>query len=258
MQKEVPEKRWELAQKAEKSLWESIPKNFIEEHSKYYIKKAEYLKNILIKYKKIDSRTKFLQIGCACADIINYLDIGEKYSIDPLADFYKSHFKLDYKKSRLISGMGEKLPYADNNFDVIILANVLDHTQNPKKVLSEVNRVLKRDGLLYFENHFYQKGFLILSKFYSQVKRLFFGQLFNPCHPHMFLLKELREIISGDFEMIFEEEIGKDIENEVNNTEELKKLLMKEKLSRKIPAFFGLFGTINFTCLCSKKVKNGV
>jgi len=252
--KEVPNERWKLAQEAERKLWKGIPNEYIQECSKYYIKKADFLTDLLSRYKKINSKTKFLQIGCACTDIINYLKFGKKYSIDPLADFYKSKFNLDYKESNLISGIGEKLPYPDKSFDVVILANVLDHTQNPLKVLSEINRVLKKDGLLYFENHFYQRGFLVLSFCYSNFRKLFSREVFNVCHPHMFSLSDLKKIVSRDFQIVREEEIGKDIFHKINNLKELREKRSQEKFTRKIPAIFGLLGNINFTCLCQKKV----
>ena len=40
------------------------------------------------------------------------------------------------------------LPYADGNFDVIIVANALHIVPEPEKALSEIRRVLKDDGVL--------------------------------------------------------------------------------------------------------------
>ena len=40
------------------------------------------------------------------------------------------------------------LQYEDNFFDVVIIANALHVIPNPEKVLSEIDRVLKNDGLL--------------------------------------------------------------------------------------------------------------
>ena len=41
-----------------------------------------------------------------------------------------------------------RLPYADCNFDVIIVANALHIVPEPEKSLSEIRRVLKDDGVL--------------------------------------------------------------------------------------------------------------
>ena len=53
----------------------------------------------------------------------------------------------------------EHLPYGDDSFDAVIIANALHIVPNPEKALREIDRVLKDDGLLIapnFVNH--QKG----------------------------------------------------------------------------------------------------
>ena len=44
------------------------------------------------------------------------------------------------------------LQYDDESFDVVIIANALHVIPNPEKVLSEIKRVLKKDGLLIAPN----------------------------------------------------------------------------------------------------------
>ncbi len=41
-----------------------------------------------------------------------------------------------------------EIPYPENTFDVVILADVLEHIKNPQKLLSEVRRVIKPDGIV--------------------------------------------------------------------------------------------------------------
>ena len=41
-----------------------------------------------------------------------------------------------------------RLPYADESFDVIIVANALHIVPEPEKALSEIRRVLRDDGVL--------------------------------------------------------------------------------------------------------------
>ena len=45
-----------------------------------------------------------------------------------------------------------KLPYADDSFDVVLIANALHVMPNPEKALSEIDRVLRKDGLLIAPN----------------------------------------------------------------------------------------------------------
>lgn len=49
-----------------------------------------------------------------------------------------------------IAGKGERLPFRDNTFDLIVSYQVLEHTDNPKQVISESVRVLKNKGYIYF------------------------------------------------------------------------------------------------------------
>lgn len=45
-------------------------------------------------------------------------------------------------------GDGESLPFADASFDYVLLMEVLVHTHDPRRMLSEIKRVLKPDGVL--------------------------------------------------------------------------------------------------------------
>ncbi len=250
----VTPERFNKAQDAEKRLWDSIEESFILDHQKYYVKKSKYLANELLKYYK-EKDICVLQVGCAADDIINHFLVKERHSIDPLADFYIKKFGkiINYKETNYIKGTGENLPYRDKMFDVVILANVLDHCKDPRRVMQETKRVLKDDGILYFECHFYQSSFLFLSKIYGLLKKVR-GDLFNVCHPHMFLLNDLKKLISRYFLINREEKLGKDMEKNLENLRDIKKDLKKEKFTRRFPSYFGLLGVINYTCFCEKKI----
>ncbi len=65
--------------------------------------------------------------------------------------------------TRIVNGTGENMPFSDNTFDIVYSSNVLEHTQDPSKVLLESVRVLKRGGLAhiitpnywsYFDGHY--------------------------------------------------------------------------------------------------------
>jgi ubiquinone/menaquinone biosynthesis C-methylase UbiE len=64
---------------------------------------------------------------------------------------------------RVIDSAGESLPFPDESFDVVYSANVLEHTEEPERVLMESLRVLRPGGFLhmempnflsYFEGHY--------------------------------------------------------------------------------------------------------
>lgn len=50
------------------------------------------------------------------------------------------------------------LPYTDNAFDVVLIANALHVMPDPEKALSEINRVLRPDGILIAPNFVEHRG----------------------------------------------------------------------------------------------------
>ena len=61
-----------------------------------------------------------------------------------------------------------KLPYAADSFDVVLIANALHVMPNPEKALSEIDRVLRKDGLLIAPNFVgHKKG--TVSKIWSGI-----------------------------------------------------------------------------------------
>lgn len=57
--------------------------------------------------------------------------------------------KIKEQDVKFVKGVGEELPYPDNHFEFVVCSTVLEHVDKPKKVLSEMIRVLKEDGVLY-------------------------------------------------------------------------------------------------------------
>jgi len=251
--KKVSDKRWEIAQESEREYWDEFDNSkLIEEEVNRHKEKAKILEEEWKKVINLNGNSKILQIGCGPEDVIDYFSKGKLYAIDPLADFYKKKFNLNYKNVTFVQARGEEIPLEDNFFDIVILANVLDHVEDPRKVLSEVKRVLKKEGIFHFENLFYQKSFIAVSKIWAPIKQVFTGNLFNIHHPYMFKLKELQKLISENFSIVYEE-VGREIAF-YENLEELKKIKLKDaKLTTRLPARFGLYGTINYMVFCKKR-----
>jgi ubiquinone/menaquinone biosynthesis C-methylase UbiE len=245
--------RWKIAQASEMEYWKEYTQDtFLKEEVERHKKKAEILENEWENWIDFTPRTRILQVGSGPEDVAMHFKTGEKYAIDPLAEFYKKKFKLDYKNVKFIQARGEEIPFKDKFFDVVILANVLDHVESPQKVLLEIKRVLKDKGAFYFEDVFYQKNFLRIAKPWGKIKKIFTGKIFNIHHPYMFQLKDLKNILSKYF-LITHEEVGREI-CYYNNMKELKKIKRADKnFKTRTMAIFGLYGTINYLAYCKKK-----
>lgn len=78
----------------------------------------------------------------------------EAFGIEPGDDEYEGslHVAWDVLKSAEIDptvirhGIGEAIPYPDDDFDIVYSSNVLEHVGDPAKVVSEIVRVLKPGG----------------------------------------------------------------------------------------------------------------
>lgn len=115
-----------------------------------YWKKYRYFGKILelLNVNGASFRNKrILDIGCGYTSVLNLLPDSERYGIDIVINGLKrNRFPLD-ENINWVNGCGEKLPFAENFFDIVFCSNGIDHYDNPKKALSEIKRVLKSGGI---------------------------------------------------------------------------------------------------------------
>lgn len=77
---------------------------------------------------------------------VSAIDISD-YGVNHLKEWAKSeHLDIDIRVGDMIA-----LPYPDNSFDCVFVYHSISHadTEGIKKVISEIERVLKQDGVLY-------------------------------------------------------------------------------------------------------------
>src|SRR5574343_266919 len=94
-----------------------------------------------------------LDLGCGLVSVFEGLD-NTIVALDPLNDEYLKLFNQNQQNIKYITASGEDIPFKDGYFDYIFCVNVIDHTPNPKKMASEIKRVLAKGGKLYFEVNF--------------------------------------------------------------------------------------------------------
>lgn len=96
----------------------------------------------------IPEGSKILDVGCGDGNVAQlYLKKGEVYGVDISAAVLKLAQKKGIK-TKLCDLNKEKLPFADDFFDVVIFTDVVEHLISPLVVLKEAKRVLKKDGRL--------------------------------------------------------------------------------------------------------------
>ncbi len=108
--------------------------------SRSIISRNEYMTLI----KLIDKPNKILNVGSSTESVLGY-------------KFWK-YLEGEYKLINLDICPGEnidivcdaaEMPFSDGSFDLVVCQAVLEHVENPKKVVSEIKRVLKGKGLFY-------------------------------------------------------------------------------------------------------------
>lgn len=133
MQKKI----FKLMLEAEKNHWWFKGRRFL-------------IKKLLRTYFFDLSKISILDAGCGTGyldwELKNNLGVKQVVSLDV------SETAVELAKSNgnniLLSSL-EKIPFPNSNFESVLLLDVLEHTPNETKVLSEIERVLKNNGLLF-------------------------------------------------------------------------------------------------------------
>lgn len=198
----VKKARWLKAQAYEKQWWSAVEDDI---DLDYYRDYAAILTDELTGLVHLHDNCRILEVGSGAAGIVTFLKGDYRFTVDPLEGYYSqviqfSRFRNDNVK--YLAGKGENLPFPDGLFDLIIMDNVLDHCQEPQKVISEEWRVLKSGGILYFRQgiyHFWGKLIrAILEKFHI-----------DRGHPSTFTTRELTRLFQNSgFESIKYEDTG--------------------------------------------------
>jgi len=103
--------------------------------------------------KRLGSRCKVLDIGCGGGLLTNQLakEGHEVSGIDLSSGSLSFAAKRDNTQSvNYFLGPAETLPFLDASFDVVCAMDLLEHVEDPAKVISEASRVLKKKGLFFF------------------------------------------------------------------------------------------------------------
>jgi ubiquinone/menaquinone biosynthesis C-methylase UbiE len=102
------------------------------------------------------SGRRVLEIGAAAGCLTIALnEIGYTCTgIEPDADALQTARALARELDRpcsVIEGRAERIPFPDESFDIVITNSVLEHVSDIDACFSEISRVLRRGGLLWFE-----------------------------------------------------------------------------------------------------------
>jgi len=194
--------RWQKAQSYEKHWWDKRQSSIDLSYLKRF---ADELIKDLSPFYQFSDNSKILEIGSGPAGIITHLPGELRCAVDPLEDFYSSvpeyHSYRD-KNVRYSNSRGEELPYTDNSFELVIIDNGLDHCENPQKVISEIDRVLQKGGIIYFKQNVYHSAGKFIRNLLEKIE-------FDKGHPHNFTRKDISVMFDNyAFEILSEKSRG--------------------------------------------------
>ena len=105
---------------------------------------SKQIQEVMQRELKNKSQLKILDVGCG---------------VKPYSPFFKEkaemYIGVDMNSTLNADAVcaAENLPFANGFFDVIICTQVLEHVNDPRKVIEEMHRVLKKEGLLILSTH---------------------------------------------------------------------------------------------------------
>ncbi|MEX2706495.1 MAG: class I SAM-dependent methyltransferase [Candidatus Freyrarchaeum guaymaensis] len=117
------------------------------------IERGQWLLDTLKKFKQLKGK-RVLDIGSGSGGIsiafvknnvetVNF-DTERKYTIVAQRWAEENGVKLNQ-----MLASGEETPFKNESFDVVICSDVIEHLEKPEKLVREISRILKRNGLLY-------------------------------------------------------------------------------------------------------------
>ena len=114
------------------------------------VRHSRYVRDRIETVAPVSDTARVLEVGCGAHGLIFFFGTKDPVGIDPLSDHYAGLFPEWQDRARTIAAYGEKLPFADGSFDIVLCDNVVDHAENPRRIIEEIARVLAPGGLLYF------------------------------------------------------------------------------------------------------------
>ncbi len=143
---------------------------------------------------------KVLDVGCGAGFLTNYLSL-QGYGVTGI-DLSQNSLEvaLRYDESKRVQYLladAYKLPFADGSFDVVCAMDILEHVDNPTKLISEGSRVLSPGGRFFF--HTFNRNFL---SYFMVIKGVDWFLKNAPPHMHVYNLfitpKELTSICKAE------------------------------------------------------------
>jgi len=162
----------------------------------------------IIKYLDLKNEDKIIELGCGAGNIMQKIKIGQELWGVDISDFMlklsrqrKYELPVNFVKVN-IENLSEKI--VEEKFDKIYCSEVLEHVQNPEKVLSEIKKIAKKKSIIVIsipnEKLINQiKGVLQKMKIFNFLFPSISKKMDDEWHLHSFDLKKVKDLICNDY-----------------------------------------------------------
>jgi 2-polyprenyl-3-methyl-5-hydroxy-6-metoxy-1,4-benzoquinol methylase len=114
----------------------------------YALKDARFFRLEKALMLNAKSKPAILDIGCATGALLLFLEERGWHvtgvEISPAAEYARNVHKLDVRSLPL-----EEIKFPCESFDVVLASHLIEHLNNPFSFLSEIRRILKKDGAVF-------------------------------------------------------------------------------------------------------------
>jgi len=171
---------------------------------------ASSIKARIERHRAMEPGVRVLEVGSGAHGLVFFLGVEGAIGVDPLATEYARLFPAWQPRARTIAAFGESLPFEDRSFDVVISDNVIDHAEDPARIVRELARVLAPGGLLYFTVHVHHPLYGAVSRLHGLWQRLGVPVEIGPFADHTVHLTvaEARRLFEGLALRVVHEESG--------------------------------------------------
>ncbi len=151
---EVPQLRWEQAQKYELDAWMKHRTQALDDRSQ------EHKTNFNNYIDLPNDLGNLIEIGCGpftqTKIIMQNRTTTHITLLDPLIEQYKKHPNCTYKNFNNLTLISEPAEHLNlTGYDTLISINVLEHVQDANKILKNIVNALKPNGILIFNDRSY-------------------------------------------------------------------------------------------------------
>ena len=110
------------------------------------VQHSRYVRARIETVRPVSDAARVLEVGCGAHGLIFFFGTKDPVGIDPLSDHYAGLFTEWQSRARTIAAYGEKLPFADGSFDIVLCDPPYDAVL--EQTIHKISRHVGDEGLL--------------------------------------------------------------------------------------------------------------